>query len=228
MLKPRFCPCPNPLAPTRAWHWQRARAPRSRSISTTRLSISILPPLLTVHDRKCAQARQHEVARRRDTTGDPQPGGAWCEAELDDEVPGSGGEIADEHVRAELPDCAHPGDDLGERVVGADEERLHPAREREVGPASHDGVRDFQVDEHADRGQEVVVVVVAVGAGGPAGIDEKDARGNSARKGGAPGDTDVQCRPLDSATEARWLPRLHGFLFKRMPGGKGPGVRRHG
>jgi hypothetical protein len=173
-----------------------------------------------VHDRKCAQARQHEVARRRDSTGDPQPGGAWCEAELDEE-PGSGGKIADEHVRAELPDCAHPGDDLGERVVGADEERLHPAREREVGPASHDGVRDLQVDEHADRGQEVVVCIV-----GPAGIDEKDAWGNSARKGGAPGDTDVQCRPLDSAAEARWLPRLHGFLFKRMPGGEGSETTR--
>lgn len=127
-----------------------------------------------MNKRERAQPGQHKVTHGRESAGYPQPGGARCQTELDDEVPRCGGKVTDDDVRAEVPNGAHPRNDFGEWVVRSDEEDLHPARrEAEVGSTVHDGMRDLQVGEHVGGGQDGVAVVDFV-------IHEKDALGDSA------------------------------------------------
>ena len=98
-----------------------------------------------MRQRQRTQPRQHQVADGWYSTCNPHPGGTRREAELHHEVSSGGRDVADDDARAEPPDSAHPRDDSGERVVGPHEERLHPAREAQVGPARHDGVRDLEI-----------------------------------------------------------------------------------
>lgn len=169
--------------------------------------------LLAVRHRQRAQPRQNQVSHGWYPTGNPQPGGARREAELHDEVPSGGRDVADDHVRAERPDGAHPRDDSGEWVAGPHEERLHPAREAQVGPARHDGVCDFEINERSCRRRSVPVPARRV--------DEEDAwrdfagQGVARGGGGAVQDWDLR-RFVSPGQDGRAMPSylrwcVHGF-----------------